>query len=51
VPRYRDQLPSPPKGQNFREAYDWDSIEPSQEYVDLVGRVKNELRGLGLKIR
>jgi methylamine--corrinoid protein Co-methyltransferase len=51
VPKYRDRLPNPPKGKKFQEAYDWDSIEPCQEYVDLYGRIKDELTGYGLKFK
>ncbi len=49
VPKYVDQLPDPPKGKKFQECYDWDSIEPCQEYVELGSRVKDELAGYGLK--
>jgi methylamine--corrinoid protein Co-methyltransferase len=49
VPKYRDRLPNPPKGIKFRECYDWDSIEPRQEYLDLYGQIKDELTGYGLK--
>ena len=51
VPKYADQLKSPPKGKRFQEAYDWDSIEPCQEYVELYGRVKSELAGYGLRFK
>ena len=47
---YQDRLLDPPKGNRFQEIYDWDSITPCQEYVDLVGRIKDELRSYGLKI-
>jgi methylamine--corrinoid protein Co-methyltransferase len=51
VPKYRDQLPNPPKGQKFVECYDWDSIQPRQEYLDLYGRIKDELTGYGLRFK
>jgi len=51
VPKYKDQLINPPKGKKFQECYDWGSIEPCQEYVELYGRVKQELAGLGLKFK
>ena len=49
VPKYRDGLTSPPKGAKFQVCYDWDSIEPCQEYMDLYGRIKEELGGYGLR--
>lgn len=49
--KYKDQLTNPPKGKKFQEVFDWDSIEPCQEYVDLYGRIKHELTGYGLKFK
>ena len=51
LPKYSDRLSDPPLGQKFQEAFDWGSIEPSQEYVDLYGRIKDELAGYGLKFK
>jgi methylamine--corrinoid protein Co-methyltransferase len=51
LPKYSDRLADPPLGQKFQEAFDWGSIEPSQEYVDLYGRIKDELAGYGLKFK
>jgi len=51
LPKYADNLPNPPKGKRFQEAYDWGSIEPCQEYVDLYSKVKEELTGYGLRFR
>jgi len=48
VAKYEDKLFDPPKGTPFQESHDWDSIEPCSEYVDLCGRIKDELRGYGL---
>jgi len=47
---YEDKLIDPPKGTRFQDSHDWDSITPCQEYNDLVGKVKEELRSYGLKI-
>ncbi len=49
--KYEDRLPDPPQGKTFQEIYDWDSIEPCQEYVDLYGRIKEELTSYGLKFK
>jgi methylamine--corrinoid protein Co-methyltransferase len=51
LPKYKDRLSDPPLGQKFQECFDWESIEPSQEYVDLYGRIKEELAGYGLKFK
>lgn len=48
--KYEDKLLEPPEGARFQQSHDWDSIAPCQEYVDLVGNLKDELRGYGLKI-
>ena len=50
MPKYRDNLSDPPEGVRFQESYDWGSIEPCQEYVDLYDRIKEELKSYGLKL-
>jgi methylamine--corrinoid protein Co-methyltransferase len=49
--KYDGQQFNPPKGTKFQESHDWDSITPCQEYVDLYGRIKDELAGYGLRFR
>lgn len=49
--KYEDRLLDPPKGVKFQDSYDWGSIEPHQEYVDLYGKIKDELTGYGLKFK
>jgi methylamine--corrinoid protein Co-methyltransferase len=51
ISKYKDNLANPPKGATFQECFDWDSIQPCQEYIDLYGRIKNELTSLGLKFK
>jgi hypothetical protein len=51
LPKYKDRLPDPPLGKKFQECYDWGSIEPSQEYVELYGRIKDELTGYGIEFK
>jgi hypothetical protein len=51
IPKYKDRLASPPKGAIFQECFDWDSIQPCQEYIDLYGRIKDELVGYGVKFK
>lgn len=50
LPKYEEKLSDPPLGRRFQEAYDWASIEPCQDYVDLSNRVKDELADLGLPL-
>jgi len=49
LPKYEDRLADPPLGKKFQECYDWGSIEPCQEYIELYGRIKDELTGYGLE--
>jgi hypothetical protein len=51
VPKYKERLVDPPLGKKFQECYDWGSIEPREEYVELYGRIKDELTGYGLKFK
>jgi methylamine--corrinoid protein Co-methyltransferase len=51
ISKYKDNIPDAPKGATFQECFDWDSIQPCQEYIELYGRIKNELTGLGLKFK
>jgi methylamine--corrinoid protein Co-methyltransferase len=51
LPKYEDKLLDPPKGTPFQESHDWGSIEPCQEYHDLYGRIKDELKGYGVKFK
>jgi methylamine--corrinoid protein Co-methyltransferase len=48
--KYEDRLLDPPKGTRFQDSHDFDSITPCQEYVDLFGRIKDELRSYGLNL-
>jgi hypothetical protein len=47
---YSDKLPNPPKGTRFQDCYDWGSITPCEEYVELVSRVTEELKSYGLEL-
>ena len=47
--QYEDKLADPPLGKKFQECYDADSIEPCQEYVELYGRIREELKSYGLR--
>jgi methylamine--corrinoid protein Co-methyltransferase len=47
--KYEDNIDSAPIGKKYQECYDLDTGRPAQEYVDLYGEVKEELRGMGFE--
>ncbi|MBI4186596.1 MAG: monomethylamine:corrinoid methyltransferase [Chloroflexi bacterium] len=51
--RYEDRIKAkdPPVGKRFQECNDLDTLRPTQEYLDLYHRVKEELSGLGLEFK
>lgn len=48
--KYEDKIDSAPQGKKYQECFDINSGQPSQEYVDLYGEIKEELRTLGFKL-
>jgi methylamine--corrinoid protein Co-methyltransferase len=46
---YEDQFGDPPLGKRFDECYDLDTLQPTQEYLDLYDRIKKKLTGFGLE--
>jgi methylamine--corrinoid protein Co-methyltransferase len=46
--QYEDQLAEAPIGKRLDECYNLDTLEPTQEYVELYERVKEKLSGFGL---
>jgi methylamine--corrinoid protein Co-methyltransferase len=46
--QYEDQLAEAPIGKRFDECYNLESVEPTQEYIELYGRVKDKLTDFGL---
>lgn len=51
LPKYETRLADPPAGKKFQDCYDVEAIEPCPEYVDLCGKVKDELNACGLKLK
>ena len=41
--KYEHQIPEAPIGKKFSECYDLDRVEPTQEYVDLYEKIKNDV--------
>jgi len=48
LPKYKDTFENPKRGKPFAEAYDLETITPTQEWQDCYRRVKEELTKLGL---
>jgi methylamine--corrinoid protein Co-methyltransferase len=48
LPQYEDQLSEAPIGKRLDECYNLETLEPTQEYVELYGRVKENLSKFGM---
>ena len=48
---YEDTIRQSPQGSKYQECYDIKNGNPCQQYVDLYGEVKDELRRLGIPMR
>lgn len=46
--KYENRHGNPPLGKTFQECYDVKRKKPTQEYVDLYRKIKEELRELGV---
>jgi methylamine--corrinoid protein Co-methyltransferase len=46
--QYEDQLAEAPIGKRFDECYNLETLEPTQEYVELYGKIQDKLSGFGL---
>ena len=49
--KYEDHLDDAPKGRKYQDCYDVETGLPCQEYVDLYGSVKEELRRMGFNLK
>lgn len=47
--KYEDKIKDAPLGKEFQECYDIRKAVPTQEYLDLYKRVKEEVAGLGIE--
>jgi methylamine--corrinoid protein Co-methyltransferase len=48
VSKYEKQMDDAPLGKKFSECYDLERVEPTQEYLDLYGKIKKEVQSIGL---
>ena len=49
--KYEDKIDDAPIGKKYQECYDVSTGQPSQEYVDLYGEVKEELGRMGFNFK
>ncbi len=49
--RYEDQIDHAPPGKRYQDCYDTETGNPGQEYTDLYGEIREELRSLGFNFR
>ena len=49
VSKYEQLLDNPPLGRRFQECYDVNTVQPSEEYINIFNQVKKELQELGLQ--
>ena len=49
--KYEDNIDDAPKGKKYQECYDIETGKPCQEYVDLYGEVKDQLRQMGFRFK
>ncbi len=49
--KYEDKIDDAPAGKRYQDCYDMDTGQPSAEYVNLYGEVKEELRQMGFRYR
>lgn len=48
LPKYEDMLRNPPDGKSFKECYDIEKLEPTEEWQRMYNEVKEELMQMGL---
>jgi methylamine--corrinoid protein Co-methyltransferase len=48
---YENNIDNAPVGKKYQQCYDVNTGEPCQEYMDLYGQVKKELRGMGFNYK
>jgi methylamine--corrinoid protein Co-methyltransferase len=48
---YESSIPQAPQGKRFDECYDLKTVRPTQEYLDVYDRVKEQLTKFGLEYR
>jgi methylamine--corrinoid protein Co-methyltransferase len=50
IPLYEDQLGHPPSGKSFRECYDVETLEPTDEWRRIYEEVKDEVIQAGIPL-
>jgi methylamine--corrinoid protein Co-methyltransferase len=49
--KYEDKIDNAPTGKKYQDCYDINTGSPCQQYVDLYGQVREELRTIGFDFR
>ncbi|MBW2059558.1 MAG: monomethylamine:corrinoid methyltransferase [Deltaproteobacteria bacterium] len=49
--RYESKIPEAPVGKRFQDCFNVETLEPTAEYLDLYGKVREEMRKYDLKFR
>ena len=47
--KYEEDLPTAPIGKRFQDLFDVETLEPKPEYADLYDKMRDEMKGYGLK--
>jgi len=50
IPKYESMLWNPPIGKSFRDCYDMNTLKPTQEWLNIYLKVKQELIELGVPL-
>ncbi len=50
IPKYEDNLMTPPKGKKFQECFDLKTLKPTTEWRDIYDRVNKEISDLGIPV-
>jgi hypothetical protein len=50
ISKFEDMIEKPPEGKSFLEAYDFGTLKPRKEVLEMYEGVKRELNGMGLDI-
>ena len=50
LPRFEDQFNTPEVGKPFQEAYDLETLQPTEEWLEIYQRVKAEAIDLGIPL-
>jgi methylamine--corrinoid protein Co-methyltransferase len=50
IPKYSDKLLNPPRGKKFQECFDLKTLKPSEEWLNIYKKIRNDLEDIGVNI-